>query len=315
MEAAASQVFGHDGVLVGRGDEACEGHSERATRDQARREVAEVARRDRHHQLGLRRRLREFGQRVDVVEGLGEKAADVDRVGGGEGERGGQGRVGECLSGEALAVVEGAADGDGRDVAAQRGELGLLAGTDLAERIEDHDADARKAVEGVGDGTAGVAGCGGEDRDWGRGVVAQRGHHAGHEARADVLEGVGGAVEELEEVNAGVDLAQGNGEVQRVVGDGAEEVGCDFAAEEVTRGDEGPLGEGEVGQGRAVGVREGWEGSRDEQPAIGSLAEEEGVAEGPGAVPGAAAGADQLHGDRAVTRSPGSVLLLRRPAR
>ena len=129
MKPAPRQVLRHDVVLVGRGDEASEGHSERATRDQAGREVAEVSRRDRKDQLGVRSRRRQLGPCVQVIEGLGEEAADVDGVGGSERQSGVEVRVGEGSADESLAVVEGAADGHGGDVAAQGRELGFLAGT------------------------------------------------------------------------------------------------------------------------------------------------------------------------------------------
>ena len=148
-----------------------------------------------------------------------------------------------------------------------------LPGTDLAEGVKDHDANARLLVECVGHRAARVPRGRREDRDRGSVVVAQGGHHAGHEARAHILEPVGGAVEELEHVDAGLDFAQGDGEVQRVVDHGAEEVVGDLGPEEVLRGQEGPLGEGEPRQRggvKTVGGRAG-QGGRDEEAAIGGL--------------------------------------------
>ena len=117
---------------------------------------------------------------------------------------------------------------------------------------------------------------------WGRGPIAECGHRAGHESRADVLECMSGAVEELEHVDAGLDLAQGDRKVEGAVDDrrgGHRPVSS--PAQEMARGDhEGPPGESEV-QARAARscVRQTRdERCRDEEPAVRSLAEEEGLA-------------------------------------
>ena len=117
-------------------------------------------------------RRRQLGPRVQVVEGLGEEAADVDRVGGGERQAGVEVRVGEGLADESLAVVEAAANGDGGDVSAQGGELGLLAGAHLAER---RSARPRPRRRGWGRGRARAGGCRARFRAGGRGNRGRRG--------------------------------------------------------------------------------------------------------------------------------------------
>ena len=103
-------------------------------------------------------------------------------------------RLHECLT-----VVEDTIYLDSGDILAQRSELALLNGADLALGVEHIDVDALYTKETIGYGATGITGGGHEDVD---GLVACRiaatqevAKQTGHKARTNILEGKGGTME------------------------------------------------------------------------------------------------------------------------
>ena len=207
---ACLQVFIEDVVGVVGSNEALDGQSH-SVAEQCRADVAEIAAGHTHHEIvGFSQSL-DSCVGVEVVERLRKEAGHVDGVGRRELHVLIQflihkGRLYQCL-----AVVEHTVYLDSRDVLAQCGELALLNGTDLALRIEHINVDAVNAEEAVGYGRTRVA-TGSHEyvhrfvccdviatyRTVTQEVLQQTGHKAG----TDVLEGEGGAVEELQRIDA-----------------------------------------------------------------------------------------------------------------
>ena len=133
-----------------------------------------------------------------------------------------------------MTIVEGAGHGvrpDVRSLPVEHRQLRFLRRADAAVRIQDDDARARDAVEGVRDGAAGIAGR--RDDDGERLVAAMlRRHQARHDARADVLEGERRTVKQLEREDARLDLDERDREVQRLDDHRFERGGIDLAAGE-----------------------------------------------------------------------------------
>ena len=132
------------------------------------------------------------------------------------------------------------------DVSAERGELFFLEPGNLALRIEDDHAGAGHVVECGGDRAAGVAGGGDEDGELAVFATGEPSHQAGHEARAEVLEGERGAVEKFENV-----VARAERDERRVEGDGAfdhvhDRLRRDVLAEERIRHGDPDFREGEL---------------------------------------------------------------------
>ena len=115
--------------------------------------------------------------------------------------------VAEDLLDDALAVVEGPADGEIEDVGVgHRGHLQFLDRGDLAVGVEDEDVDVLLAPHPVDGGAAGVARGGAEDVHVLAPLAQQVLEEVAEKLQGDILEGEGGAVEEFEDVDAvGVD--------------------------------------------------------------------------------------------------------------
>ena len=229
-------------------------------------DVAEVAGGNDHVKGGLC-----FRGRVEVVGDLGHEAADVDRVGGGEGDTrgfglGADGGVGEDALHGGLRVIEVAADGDAVHVGGgRRGHLELLDARGARVREEHGDFYAGDVREARHRGGAGVARGGGEDQH----ALALRGggHEDGQHGEGHVLERARRAVEELEDLEAvGVDERDGvvGGELGEEVADGVLAHGLGHVVEERAEG--GALGVGERGP---VADGCGGGGVGDEESAVG----------------------------------------------
>ncbi len=177
-------------------------------------EVAEVSRRDNEGGEGA---FGELARGLEVVEGLGDEAGDVDGVRARQIETLGKFPVSEGGFDKALAVVEGPADFEGGDVATESGELFFLKCGDPALGVKDDDLGAGDIVEGAGDCAAGVAGSRDEDGEIAAIVFGEIAHEAGHETGSEVLEGKGGAVEEFENRKVAGEGVDGSGEVDGFV--------------------------------------------------------------------------------------------------
>ncbi len=106
--------------------------------------------------------------------------------------------VQEGLLHQALAVIEGAAHGEGPDVAAPAGELPLLGGRDQPLGEQHRHFDAGTLVERRRHRAAGVAGGRHQDRERTLGTGAQPGETGRQETRTKILEGRGRPVKELQ---------------------------------------------------------------------------------------------------------------------
>ncbi len=193
-----------------------------------------------------KRAFGELSGTMDVVERLGYEAGEVDGVCRGEVHALREITVKEGLFDERLAIVERAIDFEGGDVSAESGELFFLESGDFALGVEDDDACSRDVVEGRGDGTAGIAGGGDEDGEHAVVIFGEMGHEACHEASAEVFEGEGGAVEELEDVILGREGDEGCVELECSVDDFVEVIFRDVFAEEGVGDGEADFLEGEV---------------------------------------------------------------------
>src|SRR5688572_23614483 len=107
-------------------------------------------------------------------------------------------RVGECFLHDALAVVERAAYGERPDVAAPTRELVRLQFGDAALRIQHDDVDPRLAVKCGRDCAAGVARGRNQNGQLAALIAADALHARGQEARAEILEGAGRSMEQLQ---------------------------------------------------------------------------------------------------------------------
>ena len=199
---ARLQIVEEHVVAVVRGDEAGDGKAH-AVRDERGAQVAEVAARDADHQPVGETQASHLRIAVEIIEGLRQKAGDVDAVGRCQPQRGAQVAIQEGGLDQGLAVVEAAIDLQGGDVLSQGGELALLDGTDAPLGVEDEDMRAGNAQEAVRDGAAGVAGRGDEDIDIP--LLREMPEETGHETGAYVLEGEGRPMEEFQGVDPFLD--------------------------------------------------------------------------------------------------------------
>ena len=200
---ARLQVFIEDVVGIVGSNESLDGQSHLVS-EQCRADVAEVSAGYTHHQLVCQSQCFHAGIGIEVVESLRQKTCHVDAVGRCELHVLVQFLVHECRLDQRLTVVKDAVYLDGCDILAQRGELTLLDGADLALRIEHIDVDTLHAQESVGNSTSRVTAGSHQHVD----KVTSRtrktckiAQQAGHEACADILEGQRGSVEQLQRIN------------------------------------------------------------------------------------------------------------------
>src|SRR4051812_5665535 len=251
--AAGFEVRGHDVVRIRRGDEVRH-RQPRPLGEQPGREIPEVAARRREHNLATptrvtrltcRIRLAGLTYREEVVDRLRQQPPDVHRVRGCQLDARAQIGVRERFARQPVAVVEAAGDRVGADIrpfAVEHRQLRFLGRTHPAVRIQDDDTGVGSAMKRVADGAAGIAGGRHQDRER---IVAtvQRRHQPRHCSRADVLEGERRPVEQLERVDAGLDLDERNREIQRFDDDGLERRGIDRAARERAQRAQADLGQ------------------------------------------------------------------------
>ena len=108
---------------------------------------------------------------------------------------------GKDLLNTGLGIVKVAADGAHADVAALLSlHLPLLYGADAAVGIEHDDLRARHVAEALHGGLAGVAAGGGQDQDLvvHAALFPGGGHQPGQHTQRHILEGAGGAAEQLQ---------------------------------------------------------------------------------------------------------------------
>ncbi len=165
------------------------------------------------------------GDRVEVVHHLRKQTPDVDRVCRCQADSLADLPVAERLARQPMAVVEAARDGVRADVpdvpdvpiigGVEHRQLRFLRRADASLRVEDDDARMRHAVERMGNRAARIARRG---RQHGERLIAgvERRHEPRHRPRADVLECQRGTVEQLQGVDAGLDLDDRDGEIQRL---------------------------------------------------------------------------------------------------
>ena len=167
---------------------------------EGREAVAEIAGRDDEARLvaGLGE---EAGGGISNIGHLRHQPTDADAVGRGQVERLGHRGIGEGGFREALAIVEIAIDLDRPNRGVPAGQLMFLEGRDAALGIEDHRADRSPALRRAADRAAGIARGRGKDGQRVGGIAqpVETGHQ---EARAEILEGAGRAVEQFEHAAA-----------------------------------------------------------------------------------------------------------------
>ena len=197
MVFPGEQILRDDVVGIGGGDEARNGNAD-ALRENACGEIAEIAAGN-----GDNERNGSHGQLAvsgDVIEHLRKKAANVDGIGGSEKGALVELVIGEGLFDEALAIVEGAADFEGGDVLAERGELLFLRFADALGGIKNDDANAGNAEKAVSNGAAGVTGSSDQNREQAGFTAHEIAHETGHETRAKILKGQRRTVEKFEDM-------------------------------------------------------------------------------------------------------------------
>ena len=204
--------------------------------------------------LTRRRLLPHLRDGVKVVHRLRQQPPDVDRVRRRQPHAPPQIGVAERVARQPMTVVEAAGDGVRPHVpalAVEHRQLRFLRRADAAVGIQDDDAGVRDAVEGMRDGAAGVAGGRGEDGERLAAAVERR-HQPRHHARADVLEGEGRPVKQLEGEDAGLDLDERDLEVQRLDDDRFERRRIDLAARERPQRAQADFGERAARQARQL---------------------------------------------------------------
>ena len=222
--------------------------------------------------------LCQLGVCVDVVDALRHDPAEVDGVGRGQIELRKPG-VGEGLLHQVLAVVELAVHGQGQDVVADRVELLLLHPADFVSRVEDPDADPLDALEGLADGASRVA-RGGHEHVEPLSPVAQTAHEPRHHPCGKILEGSRGPLVETHDVHALTDPLQGNVEVVGILDDLPDHVPGQFLFQERLRHEQRGLGVRGPLERQDVIDGEPGNGLRHEEPLVGRLALDQGIAEG-----------------------------------
>ncbi len=120
---------------------------------------------------------------------------------------------------ECLTVIEHAVHLYCRDVLAQRGELALLYGADLSFGVEHIYVYAVHAEETIGNGAAGVAGCGNEHIDLAALALLLQEvlQQSRHKACTDILECQRGAVKQFQRIDIVCHGNYGAIECQRVI--------------------------------------------------------------------------------------------------
>ena len=147
----------------------------------------------------------QIGVGLEIVHDLGRQAADVDGVGGGEPHAG---KLffragGENFLHAGLGVVKITADGAHLHVAALLGHhLRLLHGGHAPVGVEADDLGAGHVVKALQSCLAGIAGGGGEDEHFVLHAqnVPRLADEQGQQAQRHVLEGAGGAAEQLQHI-------------------------------------------------------------------------------------------------------------------
>ncbi len=154
-----------------------------------------------------------------VIDALGKEPSDIDGVGRGEVELRPECPVLEGFLDQALAVIEASFYFQGVHVPAQGRQLLFLQLAYPAGRVEDHHVDVGPAVKGVRDRASRVAGGGNEDLDAPVVFAEEVFHDCGQELGAEVLEGAGGPVEQLQQEEARVEAPQNRSERECALGD------------------------------------------------------------------------------------------------
>ena len=164
------------------------------------------------------------------------------------------------------------------DIAPEGRHLTLLQAADLPLGIEHHDIDARHVVEPVRHGAARVARGGREDHQPFVGG-SQQPDRAAHEPGAEILEGAGWAVEQLQRIASAPHRPQGHGKVIQLLQLPPQELRIEIVAEEKS---------GQIARHRGVGLPRqpfdlGHVGLRNafgnEQPAVGRQPHHRGLAQ------------------------------------
>ena len=187
-----------------------------------RSEVAKIPARDGENHRGGS--VFELRVGPEIVEHLRDEAGDVDRIPRSERKRPGQLGIGQCLLGEFLAIIERPGNFDGGDIPSQRRELLFLRFTNTSGGIKDYHADAGEAEKPVRDGTPGVAGSGGDHGQFLPRDADKMRHQPRHESRPEVFEGERRPVKQFQNVKVSGERHQRRGKVQRLGGDGRENV-------------------------------------------------------------------------------------------
>ena len=216
---AGLDEIGEDVVLIGGADELVDGYAH-LLGIVGREDVAEIARGDADVDwlpLLHAARLQKVAVGRDVIDDLGQDAAPVDGVGGGEevppaGQGVPEGAVGEEPLHAGLGVVKVAHHGADSHVVPLLGlHLELLDIGDPVLGVEHQDAGPVHVLEALQGGLAGVAGGGHQDADRLLLLVLSQGgrEEMGQHLESHVLEGAGGAVPELQAVGLVVQLPDG----------------------------------------------------------------------------------------------------------
>ena len=200
---AVIEGAGHDVILVGGDHQALHGQAH-AHRRLAREDIAEISGGD-DESGGTAQR----GCRREVIDRLRRDADKVDRVDGGEADLVGKVSLCKQTLHQRLGIVETAFQRDVVDIGVGAGgHLAALHIADPALGMQDKDFDIFQPAQRGDGGGAGVARRGRHDG----GLAAARFQGAGEEAaqylKRDILEGKGGAVEQLQQMGVLADFRQ-----------------------------------------------------------------------------------------------------------
>ena len=261
-------------IAIGGEDDRADRRAHRAG-EEKREAVAEIAGGDDEAGRIVRMRLRGAEGGMGAIGGLWQQAPEVDAVGRGQPEAVAELRVGEGELHQPLAIVEVTVHLDRGDIIAPAGELAFLERRNAALGIEDDRADRASVFGGATDRSAGVARGGGEDgQRLGAGETVETGEQ---EARAEILEGAGRPVEQLERAQGRAVAERGDERDWKGKGFGAD--GVEFVGEGIVFEERTEPGGGEVGQGAGFGEATGRvhrNGERHKQAAVGGRAHSEG---------------------------------------
>ena len=193
----------------------------------------------------------------EVIEHLRQQPAEIDRIRRRQPHVTTQVIVGERPLDERLAVVERPLDGERRDVVPERRHLRFLDVAHLPFGVEHDHSCIRHSVKRLRHRAARVAGRGDENRQRGAigEVVQQPRLHAG----ADVLEGQGRPVKQLQDPGAIGDLNERNREIQRILDQRRHRRRGDLVAEQVAA--DRRANRDDVGAVRGASSRPGGTGS------------------------------------------------------